>query len=337
MAAYAPWTVAPDFPIAGSARDKLGFALELTTRLAAPPLPQTWHGHLTDHYLELAADHFAAAPDRAQDERTAMIHCGGALQHFKLVLKNHHCFGRVELFPDLDHPTLAARVHPGFGGLRDAAEQQLVRGLGGFTPARLEYSGSGIFTLLTQTPPGERSWLEWVRSDQSRDRLLELLAHSEARPAVSPRRPAETLRPAPDGSWRAAGFTETTRPERWSRWRHPRAAASLSPASRRNISPPEHLDRSGTFAVLKTKTDDKHGWLATGQILARLLLQARTLGLTCTPHLEALRQPESRSELRTTIGHKGFTQVILQFAGLPREPALPPYPHLAATTTASSL
>ena len=87
-----------------------------------------------------------------------------------------------------------------------------------------------------------------------------------------------------------------------------------------------------TLAVVKTKTDDKHGWLAAGQTLARAVLQAQALGLTWA-FLNPVRRREAREALRTGIGHKGFAQVILHFgallAGPPVQPALP----MTATAT----
>jgi hypothetical protein len=67
------------------------------------------------------------------------------------------------------------------------------------------------------------------------------------------------------------------------------------------------------LAVLKTKTDDKHGWLAAGQAMARAILQAQALGLSWSFFNHAIRSRDARTELRTGIGHKGFVQAILRF------------------------
>jgi hypothetical protein len=66
------------------------------------------------------------------------------------------------------------------------------------------------------------------------------------------------------------------------------------------------------LAVVKTKTDDKHGWLEAGQTLARAVLQARALGVPCA-FLNPIRRREAREALRMGVGHKGFAQVILRF------------------------
>ena len=70
-----------------------------------------------------------------------------------------------------------------------------------------------------------------------------------------------------------------------------------------------------TLAIVKTKTDDKHGWLEAGQTMARTVLQAQALGLSWA-FFDPLRLAEARNELRLGVGHKGFAQVILRFGPL---------------------
>ncbi|MGC3956733.1 MAG: hypothetical protein QM813_01840 [Verrucomicrobiota bacterium] len=341
MAATTHWTAA-DSPKNGSPRDKLGLAVKLATLAAAASSQhQPWQFQLSDQFVEVSAAPLTAW-DSAPDERTAMIHSGTALQHLKLALKRCHCFGRVELFPDLDRPNLAARVHPGGSGARDEYEQQLSAALevGEIDSPRLETPSNAMtLTALNQAMPGERGWLEFARSDTSRQRLMELLKTSSHKQVKAIQRQNETLVQSPDGMWESVGFTGTTLHERFSRWRRPTPAGKMraAPSPNQAISTPNDLDAAtGTFAVLKTKTDDKHGWLAAGQMLARLLLQARTLGLACTPFLDVLQRPELRAELRTAIGHKGFTQVILSFTGLYIEAPIPSVAHYPTTATGSA-
>jgi hypothetical protein len=66
------------------------------------------------------------------------------------------------------------------------------------------------------------------------------------------------------------------------------------------------------LAVVKTKTDDKYGWLAAGQTMARAVLQAQAWGLPWA-FFHQVRRREAREALRLGIGQKGFAQVILRF------------------------
>lgn len=321
MAATAHWTAADtDFPANGSPRDKLGFAVKVATLGSVVGTGQPSWFRITDQFVELSARAQLTGHDSDSAEREAMIYCGTALQHLKLALRRHGSLGRVDLFPDLDQPLLAARVHVGCGAARDSYEQQLFDALevGKASSPRLELPASdSAFEFLNRAGTGDRGWLEFARSDSSRQRLLELAQAGTRVQLKEIRFQNETLARSPDGAWESAGFTGTTLHERFSRWRKPALVAKSAPAiasipDTRSAS--ESALRNGSFAVLKTKTDNKHGWLAAGQLLARLLLHARVLGLACTPHIAVLQNPALRAELRTAIGHKGFTQVILCFA-----------------------
>ena len=77
-------------------------------------------------------------------------------------------------------------------------------------------------------------------------------------------------------------------------------------------------EQMASLAVIKTKTDDKHGWLAAGQAMARVRLQARVSEISSQVFDQAFRSRFVREELRTSIGHKGFAQAII---GLGSNPA----------------
>jgi hypothetical protein len=86
------------------------------------------------------------------------------------------------------------------------------------------------------------------------------------------------------------------------------------------------------LAVVKTKTDDKYGWLEAGQTMARTILQAQALGLSWA-FFNPVRRRSAREALRMGVGHKGFAQVILRFGPLMADEMIP----LAAPTTATAL
>jgi hypothetical protein len=89
---------------------------------------------------------------------------------------------------------------------------------------------------------------------------------------------------------------------------------------------------TATLAVLKTKTDDKYGWLEAGQTMARTVLQAQALGLSWA-FFDSMRRREVREALRTGVGHKGFAQVILRFGPLMTDEMFT----MAASTAAKAL
>lgn len=338
MAATTHQLVAADFPRYGTVRDQLGHAVKRAIQAAAPTHWPPWHIEVFDHFAELSAPYPPARFPNDASERAALLQGGMALQYLKLALKQQGCFGRVELFPDLDQPTLAARVHPGSSGFREAQEQQLAAALDTTDPQTTSFvaaTSDQMLEALSRPQPGERVWLELARSTTSRQQLLDLLRGVDGSDLGKLPFTTETLaRTALDG-WESTG---TTLPTRFARWR--KAAlpgkAPLTLPPRNPITDTDFTPPHGTLAVLKTKTDDKHGWLAAGQMLARLRLLARVGRVTCTPFWEVLQSPERRAQWRTSIGHKGFTQVIVGFAGLTLPPPASVSTHFATTATASS-
>ena len=273
---------------------------------------------IREQFVEVFAHDAPVSEVLDPEGREAMIHCGTAVQYLKLTLKQHGCLGRVDLFPDLDQPNLAARVHLGGSGARDELERQLFKATEAGEGLRQLPTPISDATLvwLSRVTTGERSWLEFARSEGSRQRLVDLIqAAKRVRTAEVQVRNESPVR-LPDGGWRLGRLASGMLPERFARWRKPPLAIKVRATTATGPAPFESNQPAvlgGTFAVLKTKTDEKHGWLAAGQTLAQLLLLVRTLGLPCTPYVDVLRPPERRAELRTAIGHKGFTQVILRF------------------------
>jgi hypothetical protein len=306
------------FPVTGSGRDKLGFAVRQARFATTLRDWEPAEFRLREQFVEVFAQSTPVSEVFDTEGREAMIHSGTAVQHLKLTLKQHGCLGRVDLFPDLDQPNLTARVHLGSGGARDDFERELFKAT---------EAGEGLQQLpapisdatlvwLSRVATGERSWLEFARSEGSRQRLVKLIQETKrVRMAEIQVRNESPVRSANAG-WGLSRLTSGMLPERFARWRKPSLAIKVRETvvpSQEPFEPNQPALMEGTFAVLKTKTDEKHGWLAAGQTLAQLLLLVRTLGLPCTPYVDVLRQPERRAELRTTIGHKGFTQVILRF------------------------
>ncbi len=295
-----------DFPAGGSVRQKLGHAVKCASMAVSMDEWQPWQFRLGDNQVELSAD-ISTVPEAVDPEgRELMIRCGAALFHLKLALKRFGCLGRVELFPNLDRPGLVARVHggssPGCGVQEVALFEAMARGqdrLVPWTEAPVDESRPEMFQGAVA---GEKAWLEFAWSESSRTRLLEFSESGVSMPAAG--HPAGAL---PANS-------------RMIRWTRPlltfivrgNEAESLTvePAGRR-------AEQATALAVIKTKTDDKHGWLATGQALARLRLQARVSEVSSQVFDQAFRSRHVREELRTSIGHKGFAQAIIGFGWNP--------------------
>jgi hypothetical protein len=335
MGATSDWRIpAADFPAGASTKDKLGFAVKYA--MLAPSVFgwPAWEYRLMDGFVQL----FVRTSAMEQGEREIMIGCGASLQLFKLALKHLGCLGRIESFPDLASPELVAIVHAGGRSERDALDGQLFAaireaGVPEAMTADVVDVDAAVAALL-RAAEAERSWLEFAQTGSSRERLR-LLAFPP------PRLEVEEI--GVQDAWlderppsRGAGFLF----RRFSRREQPRlvvkvrASTSLDPGL---AEPSGATESTGTFAVLKTRTDDKHGWVAAGLNLARMILQARVLGISCGLHIESLRAAHARAALRAEIGRKGFVQAILQFGfGYLARPIAPPSEQIGTRTSFGS-
>jgi len=282
---------AEDFPASTSSRQKLESALKYAALAPTENGWQPWYFQLADTYVELMTKKNPAREAVDPDRREFMIGCGSALLCLKLALKHFGCLGRVALFPDLSQPTLVARIHFGFSGEKTAQEKLLFKSMATSSANVSSLAKTPITEMmleaLGQAVAGARSWLDFVQSEVS---------------------------------WRQVMKTTLADGQRWSNLLSS-ARLSFSFGGRNvrlwdgAIEPTQPPAVSTvTLAVLKTKTDDKHGWLEAGQTMARTVLQAQALGLSWGFY-NPVRRREAREALRIGIGHKGFAQVILWFGG----------------------
>ena len=290
MSAPSLMNVAEDgFPANGSPRQKLDFALKFASLAPTESGWQPWYFRVEDSHLELMAKENPAREAADPDRRGFMIGCGTALLYLKLALKHFGCLGQVALFPDLGQPLQVARIHFGFSRVRDAQEQFLFKAMAGRRtnhPPLGETSVSAtMLSALSHAASGERGWLDFVQSETSRQQVLKVTLSGEER-GNGFGRPLFPVVGRGEDSWRMS-------------------VEAVPPAS----------VAAATLAVVKTKTDDKHGWLEAGQTMARTVLQAQALGLSWA-FFNPVRRREAREALRVGIGHKGFAQVILRFGPL---------------------
>jgi hypothetical protein len=306
MSASSIWSLSEArFPANSSPRDKLLFALKYAALAPTESGWQPWHFRLTDTYLELLVKNSPAREEADPDRREFMFGCGAALQYLKLALKHFGCLGRVVLFPDLGQPALVARVHFGSGHERDAQEKSLFDAMTGSHSNNTPLGGTPVsetmLTVLSHTAAGERGWLDFVQSETSRQNVLKItLAGNQWRMSFD----------------RSHAGTTDVSTERNSLFRpQPFSTLGGRNADDWNMTVRQSEISTATLAVVKTKTDDKHGWLEAGQTMARTVLQAQALGLSWS-FFNPVRRQEERAALRMGVGHKGYAQVILRFGPL---------------------
>lgn len=308
-----------DFLPGSSPRQKLGHAVKTATLAVPMEEWQPWQFSLGDDYVDIFAQLGRKTLADDSHEREVMTRCGTALLYLKLALKHYGWLGRAELFPDLAQPLMVARIRLGFsppGGVVDAElYEAMTRGGNSGAPVSAEPVTDAVQDLFEETMAGEKAWLEFAQSESTRARLV-ALAESGAGaspPGLHRQPPAETLRVA---HWARPLLTFVVRNGDAGKFRVETGA--------------QRPQTMGALAVIKTKTDDKHGWLAAGQALARIKLQARAMEISAHVFDQAFQQRRVREELRTGIGHKGYPQGII---GIGRAAAQ--WPENTSTRTAN--
>ena len=306
-----------DFPANGAPRQKLEFALKYAVLAPAERHWPPWDFRLSDTHLELIAKDDPSPGAVDPEGREALIGCGAALVYLKLALKHFGCLGRVALFPDLGDPALVARIYPGFGGEQEMRERLLFEAMTGnrdnsSSPGETPVSET-MLAALGHAADGERGWLDFVQRETNRQEVEKITMAGQ--------------------QWSMTFDLSRVQPTKIAVAKRPTrllsafGGRSLRPAVA-PVQPPAGM--AATLAVVKTKTDDKHGWLEAGQTMARTILQAQALGLSWA-FFNSVRRREARSALRERVGHKGFAQIILRFGSLINGEM----PQLAAPTTTS--
>jgi len=345
MSASGNWNIAAtDFPTRGTPRERLEFALKQALLASTACGWQPGRFHVTDQYIELFANRDHTLDGIYPDDRELMIHCGFSLICLKLAMKRFDCLGRVELFPDLGQPFLVARVHCGCRHEHDSLDRGLFDAMTR-SPAYPSPLGEppvyeATLETLRRSVVREPAWLEFARNDVSRRRLLDLVIASQRNQAGAARawREFDNEAGVHDAPGQSGMIPHPIR-SRISQWAKPLLAFKVRRADSDSFQADpgnQPVFSKGTLAVLKTKTDEKHGWVATGKAMARVILQAQALGLSWSFSHHAMRSTGVRTDLRTGIGHKGFAQAILRF-GSDSATAIPNLPTLShpVTTTAT--
>lgn len=299
------------FPANGSVQEKLGYAVKCAALAAPTDEWQPCHFRLCDKHIELSA-----APNRPvtddSDDRKLMIQCGAALFRLKVVLKHFGCLGQVEAFPDLERVSLVAKIHFGSGRACGAQESGLFEAMARdknttTTPCEIPVDES-IIDIFRFGVAGEKAWLEFSQCELSRNRLEALAQPGTQSTAASVRSQMQ-----PNNSrvrhWTRPLLTLIVRADD-----SENLAVEIGVSGRR-------ATEMAALATLKTKTDDKHGWLAAGQTIVRAGLRAGALRISSQVFDQNFQHRHMREELRTTIGHKGFVQAIIGFGSGSAQPA----------------
>lgn len=315
-----PWTLsAEEYPAHAAVEEQLWFLLHYAILAPSTHNSQPWLFRIRDQEIEIRADWSRALPVADSDGRELVASCGAALLHLRLAL---HYFGHdaaVETYPDPAQPELLARVRMGPRIETDAEEILLFQAIQQRHTNRQPYEPAplptGLPEALIESARSEGAWLHFVEDDTARHSLADLVAEADRVQWTNRefrRELAAWLRPndAP-GHDGIPGFAEGLGD--LASHAGPFVIRTFDLGKGQAAKDREIALHSPVLAVLGTDGDTPMDWLAAGQALARVLLRARSDGVSASFLNQPIEVESLREQLATLTGRPGSSpQVVLR-------------------------
>ncbi len=277
---------------------------------------QPWRFRVEGSSVQLLADRSRSLPVIDPEDRQLTIACGAALLNMRLGIRRLGFEPAIRLLPDDEDRDLLAIV--GLGERREPADDELR--LFEAIPSRA--TNRGLFEErevdeeqvegLKSAAVEEGAWFSAYRAPEGKYALADLIARGDR-----------------------TQFADDGFREELGAWMRPHANGATDGipgygfAGKRPVASPyvmRTFDMGGAqaardhdlaaaspmLAVIGTPEDDAGSWLAAGQALQRLLLEACSRGLSASFLDQAVEIPELRGELRDLVGLGGFPQVLVR-------------------------
>ena len=323
-----PWRVAEaGWPSAGDPTAKLAFALRYAVLAPSGHNTQPWRFRPRPGGMDLLADRSRALPVVDPEDRALVISCGAALGLLRLALRRFGHAGVVEILPAPGEPDLLARI--GLGPAHVPTPEELRR----FSAIPHRHSVRGphapdplpadLAPALHIVAAEERVELALATEPAVRERIAALVEEGDRAQFANLAFRAELARwirahslGARDGmSARGFGLPDAASPLFALAIRHIDLGAT--------VGAQDHARASGAPApmLLATPGEAPRDWLATGQALALLLLEATAAGVRAAFLNQPVEVPTLRPRLREAAGVEGQPQVLLRLGLAPEGPA----------------
>jgi nitroreductase len=337
-----------DFPEEGSPAEKLQFLVKYAVLAPSKYNAQPWLFEVCRDSLDLICDRNWAFRVTDPQSRELTLSCGAALLNLRLAAQHFGYNTTVEPFPWPGDRYLLARLRLGNQVARDwsprfassvadsPSDEELFNAL----KKRRTFLGSfwkgsppdTVLARLCDTAQQHGAWVHLVRDLEDRRAVAELIAQGdqELMAARAFRRElARWIHPTrgrakdgiPGASYGLSGPLNVLTPGLpWLIWmlnlgivigHHHRALAKHGPI----------------LAVLGTTQDTPRSWLAAGQAMQLVLLQATAAGLAASFLNQPIEAHQLRPQLGRLIGREGYPQILIRLGyatttgHTPRRPA----------------
>ncbi|GIJ46876.1 NAD(P)H nitroreductase [Virgisporangium aliadipatigenens] len=289
--------------------------------LSAPSVfnTQPWRWHIAGDTAELWADRSRQLTTVDPDGRLLLISCGAALHHFRTAFAARGRRAAVERRPDPARPDLLAVLRGGDITEPDPSDVRLLRAMSIRRADRRPFADRPVplaaFNRVRAVDvPGVH--VHTVRPEQVVT-LTVAAGHAAAR-ELSDEAYREELR-----AWRERGengvgdgVPASSAGPRAGRPVPVRDFAAAAPDAQTLHDAVSDGDRFARYLIVWTDSDGPAAWLAAGEALSEVLLQAASEGLAASPMSDLVEVPASHALVRELLGGIGYPAIAVR-VGVP--------------------
>lgn len=325
-----PWAITDTgFPAAGTPAEKLEFLLGYAVLAPSSHNTQPWRFHVVGDTVELHADRTRALRVVDPRDRELLISCGASLFFLRTALRRFGHAGRVTLVPDRTDPDLLAVVELGDACEPSPQELRLFDAITTRRTHRGEFAHTpvdvALVDALVSAAAEEGAWLAPVDDRSRRAAVADLARQGDQVQFADPEFRGELARwIRPNATHEhdgmpgyAFGIPDVVSPFA------PAVVGALNLGTIWGGRSRQAVENAPVLAVLGTRRNGPQAWVAAGQALARVLLQAAAEGVSASFLNQPCEVPLLRLRLRDLLGSDGWPQLVLRLG----------YPHAAPRPT----
>jgi hypothetical protein len=291
-----------------------------TIAQAAPSIfnTQPWRWQIDAPLLHLYADRTRQLQVADPDGRLLTVSCGAALHHACTALAVAGCEPQVTVLPDPGDPDLLAEIRLMAGHHMAPHEINAFGGIAHRHTDRRNFTDQPVnadaLARISAAATREHAHLHLVPDSQIATVALAAVQASALQlsdPAYRMELAAWTHRPA----WSGDGVPSETAVAQGPRRVPVRDFAPFDPSP---ASPGEGLERGAVFGLIFTTEDTPAAWLAAGQALSAVLLEAASSGLATAPISDITELAVTREQLRQhVLAGIGYPQIAVRIGHSP--------------------
>lgn len=307
-----------EFPEEGSFEQIALFLLQYAVLAPSSHNTQPWKFEIENQSIRLFADTSRALPVSDCYNRGLVISCGAALGNLEVAANYFGLTCNIETQPDDRNHSHLATIKLSQGHQITINDRRLFAAITERATSRKSFSNkplpSSLFTLLEKEANNTVVNLKLIQDPIERGKIAELVAAADQLQFDD-----DAFRDELSNWIRSNNSQQHDGISANGNWKTSIPAKVNAMIIRRfdvgngiAAQDKEIASNSPVLAVLSTNAEEPDHWLATGQLLSRLLLQLTDSGISVGYLNQAIEIHDIRDQLQDTIGIKGFPQLLLR-------------------------